>query len=56
MDSVISFAEVRGSSRFDGVCVQPLEGVMHGRHEDEKVSPASATQVGFYLCARKNFL
>lgn len=54
--SVTSFAEVMGSSRFDSVCVQPLEGVMHRKHEDEKVTPASATQEGFCLCARKNFL
>lgn len=56
MDSVISFPEVMGRNRFDSVCVQPLEGVMHRKHEDEKVTPASATQKGFYLCARKNFL
>lgn len=56
MDSVISLVEVMGRKRFDSVCVQPLEGVMHRKLEDEKVAPACAAQEGFYLCVRKTFL
>lgn len=55
VDSVISLVEVMGRKRFDSVCVQPLEGVMHRKLEDEKVRPASATREGFYLCVRKTF-
>lgn len=38
-------------NRFNSVCVQPLEGVMYRKHEDEKETPASATQEDFLpLC------
>lgn len=39
MDSVNSFVEGMGRNRFDSVRVQLLEGVMHRKHEDEKVTP-----------------
>lgn len=44
-----------GRNRFNSVCAQPLEGVMHRRCEDKKVTPASATQEGFLPLCQGDF-